>query len=131
MSAVLDASAVLELLLGSTHTEVVRRAVDSGAFAPHLMDIEVVHTLRGFVLGRRMDETVALRSIRLLEESPIERVPHEGLLVDVWDYRHHLSAYDAAYVALANRLKVELITADARLARAPNLPVPITLIPPG
>jgi predicted nucleic acid-binding protein len=129
MSAVLDASAVLEFLLGSKHNEVVRRALESGAFAPHLMDIEVVHRLRGFVLGGRLDEEAALQSIHILEGSPIERVPHEGLLIDVWGYRHNLSAYDAAYVALAHRLRLGLITADARLARAPNLPVPVTLIP--
>jgi predicted nucleic acid-binding protein len=129
MSAVLDASAVLEFLLGSKHGEVVRRALESGAFSPHLMDMEVVHRLRGFVLGGRLDEGAALQSIRMLEESPIERVPHEGLLLDVWSHRHNLSAYDAVYVALAHRLRVVLITADARLARVSNLPVSVTLIP--
>ena len=76
-----------------------------------------------------MDEEVAAQSVRLLEQSPIERLSLTGLLADVWKYRHNLSAYDAAYVALAERLQVGLVTADVNLAGAPNLQVPITLIP--
>jgi predicted nucleic acid-binding protein len=109
----------------------VRNEVEAGAFAPHLMDVEIVHRLRGFVRGGYMQESVARRSIQLLEEMPIERLPHVGLLADVWSYRHNLSAYDATYVALAHRLNVGLVTADARLARAPDLAVPVTLIPVG
>ena len=131
MSAVLDASAVLELLLGSARTQKVRSAIFAGAFAPHLMDIEIVHRLGGFVRAGHMTEEAALRVISLLEKMPIERFPHDGLLSDVWSYRHNLSAYDAAYVALAHRLNVGLITADARLARDPSLTVPVTLIPVG
>ena len=76
-----------------------------------------------------MDEEVAAQSVRLLEQSPIERLSLTGLLADVWKYRQYLSAYDAAYVALAERLQVGLVTADVHLAGAPNLQVPITLIP--
>ena len=76
-----------------------------------------------------MDEEVAALRIYLLERSPIERLSHYGMLADVWGYRHNLSAFDAAYVVLAQRLEIGLVTADARLARAPNLRVPITLIP--
>lgn len=76
-----------------------------------------------------MDEEVAAQSVHLLERSPIERLSHNGMLADVWAYRHNLSAYDAAYVVLAQRLEIGLVTADARLAGAPDLRVPITLIP--
>jgi predicted nucleic acid-binding protein len=129
MSAVVDASAFLELLLGSPHAGAVREAIDSGAFAPHLLDIEVAHRLRGLVLGGFLDEEVAAKSIHLLERSPIERLSHSGLHADVWRYRHNLSAYDAAYVVLAQYLEIGLVTADARLAGAPDLRVPITVIP--
>ena len=129
MSAVVDASALLELLLGSPHAGAVRQAIESGAFAPHLLDIEVVDRLRGLVLGGLMDEDVAAQTIHLLEQSPIERLSLTGLLADVWRSRHHLSAYDAAYVVLAQRLEIGLVTADAHLVGAPDLRVPITLIP--
>ena len=59
----------------------------------------------------------------------ITRYPVFGLLDRVWQLRNHLSAYDATYVALAELLQCTLLTADARLSRAPGLRCPITLVP--
>jgi predicted nucleic acid-binding protein len=64
-----------------------------------------------------------------LVAAPIERVPHEGLLHEAWRRSAALSGYDALYVALAAQLGVGLLTTDQRLANAPQLGVPVTVIP--
>jgi predicted nucleic acid-binding protein len=65
----------------------------------------------------------------------IRHVPDEvaaGLekLAAQWELRTNLSAYDALYVALAERLDAPLLTADARLARAPGPRCPVEVLEP-
>ena len=57
------------------------------------------------------------------------RYPVFTLLERVWDLRENLSAYDASYVALAELLNCPLMTADARLSRAPGVRCSITVVP--
>jgi predicted nucleic acid-binding protein len=57
------------------------------------------------------------------------RYPVFGILDRVWQLRDNLSAYDATYVALAEQLGCALLTADQRLAGAPGLRCPITVVP--
>jgi predicted nucleic acid-binding protein len=56
------------------------------------------------------------------------RVPAVGLLQRIWELRENLSGYDATYVAVAETLETPLLTADARLARAPGPTCPITVV---
>jgi predicted nucleic acid-binding protein len=85
--------------------------------APSLIDIEVLRALRGRVLGGKLSARHADRAVRDLRRMPIDRLDMLPLLDRVWDLRANLSAYDAAYVALAESLAV-LITGDERLSRA-------------
>lgn len=86
--------------------------------APALIDLEVLSA------WRRLEATDAIASAHLqravedLGRLPIERAPHEPLLPRVWELRHNLTPYDAAYVALAETLDCPLLTADRRLASA-------------
>lgn len=126
---VLDASALIEVLLHPSSQPYVESLVASRTmYAPELLDAEVLSRLvkeqkRGALTGERMGRAIA----RLLS-APVTRVPHGHLLHDAWQRSSALSAYDALYVALAAQLGVGLVTADRRLANAPKLGVPVTLI---
>ena len=55
-----------------------------------------------------------------LADFPLHRYGHEFMLPRIWELRDNLTAYDAAYVALAEALDAPLLTRDARLAAAPG-----------
>ena len=118
---VVDASAVLELLLRTEKgVKVQERVLDSeeSLHAPHLIDIEVTQTLRRLV---SLKEITAARGKQALEDHialNIKRAEHKDLLDRVWSLRDSITAYDAAYVALAEILDAPLITCDAKLARS-------------
>jgi predicted nucleic acid-binding protein len=87
----------------------------------------------GSVLRRRAAAGViparqASRALRVLSSLVAERYPHEPLSTVAWTLRHTLSYYDALYAALAGRSGHPLLTADARLARAPGLPCAVELV---
>ena len=128
---VVDASAVLELLLRTEKgIKVQERVLDSGEslHAPHLIDIEVTQTLRRLVI---LKEITAARGKQALEDHlalNIKRAEHKGLLERVWSLRDSITAYDAAYVVLAEILDSPLITCDAKLARSHGHKARIELI---
>lgn len=90
---------------------------DSEWTAPQLWKAEVFSAMRGLTLGGMLTDTDAWRAIELIPRLGVESVPLEGLLPRMWRLRHAISAYDAAYVALAEITGATLVTADARLAR--------------
>jgi predicted nucleic acid-binding protein len=67
----------------------------------------------------------ALRDLQLL---PLHRYEHTLLLGRIWQLRHNLTAYDAAYVALAEVLSASLLTRDAALARSTGHGATIELV---
>ena len=89
--------------------------------APELIDLEVVSVLRRQLSVGRLDARRAGLALDDLLELPIRRVSHRALLRRCWQLRDNLSVYDAAYVALAEALVAPLLTADARLAKAPGV----------
>ncbi|CAN5147532.1 type II toxin-antitoxin system VapC family toxin [soil metagenome] len=119
---VLDASAVVELVL---NTEGGRRVAKRIApphetlHAPHLLTVEVAQVLRRYSMAGELDARTAAAAFGDLDDLTIERYDHEVLLSRVWSLRHNLTAYDAAYIALAEALDAPLLTADRRLAGAP------------
>ncbi|MFT3663178.1 MAG: type II toxin-antitoxin system VapC family toxin [Gordonia sp. (in: high G+C Gram-positive bacteria)] len=115
---VIDAGAIVQLLVGGLAPESLGEAPLA---APHLIDCEVISALR--TLERRQQLTSAQANDAMIGflGMDISRYPMDWLRPRVWELRHNLSAYDAAYVALAEALDVEsLLTVDARLARAPG-----------
>jgi predicted nucleic acid-binding protein len=128
---VVDASVILELLLRTPVADRLAERLldpDESMQAPHLLDLEVAQVVRrywvaGSLSGDRAGE--ALDDFQLLL---IHRHSHEPLLSRVWELRHNLTAYDAAYVALAEALGAPLVTRDARLAAAPGHAAVVELI---
>lgn len=120
---VLDASTVIELLLGSASGRKVAKRIanaDESLHAPQLMDIEVAQVMRRYCIAGKLDATRAAQAIDDLQALDLHRYPHEPLLPRIWQLRDNLTAYDAAYVALAEALRAPLLTFDARLAAAPG-----------
>jgi predicted nucleic acid-binding protein len=118
---VLDASAAIEWLLQTAAGQRIESRVYSrgeSLHAPHLLDLEVVQVLRRLVRESAVPASRADQAIDDLLDLRVARYPHYIFLPHIWRLRHNLSAYDAAYIALAERLGATLITRDARLASA-------------
>lgn len=117
---VLDASLVVELLTGGPQAGVIRHELarcDDPWIVPHLLDIEVASAIRGLTAGRRIEAERASRVIEELRALPAARCPHAPLLGRIWELRQRFTAYDAAYIALAEQTGATLYTCDAKLAR--------------
>lgn len=115
---VADASALVEILVREPADELILRMNAEDLNCPHLMDVEVMHALRSLDLRGEITTAEARRAMTDLGRLPIDRHDHTGLRGRIWELRKNLSAYDAAYVALAESLDAPLVTVDARLARA-------------
>jgi predicted nucleic acid-binding protein len=118
---VIDASALLELLLGTARAgRIALRALAPAErlHAPHLLDIEIAQALRKLV---QLEDLTALRAEQALADYGslvVDKHPHQDLLARVWALRESLTADDAAYVALAEALDAPLLTCDTRLGRS-------------
>lgn len=89
--------------------------------APELLDIEVLHALRGLVRGGRLTSEEGRLAVLAIGEWPILRRPHLPLMPRIWELRDNFTAYDAAYVALAEALRCPLVTSDVRITSAPGI----------
>ena len=118
---VIDASALLELLLGTDRANAVgARALEQRErlHAPHLLDVEIAQALRRLA---RFKEITVPRAVQALDDYGglfIERHAHLDLLPRIWRLRNAMTAYDGAYVVLAEALDAPLLTCDAKLGRS-------------
>jgi predicted nucleic acid-binding protein len=116
---VLDASAAIDWLLQTVAGQQIENRIYSRSeslHAPHLLDLEVAQVLRRLVREATVSAQRADQALQDLLSLRVTRYPHFVFLPQIWRLRHNLSAYDAAYVALAEKLGATLITRDARIA---------------
>lgn len=123
---VLDASAAVLALLNDGDAR--RLLAAEVIVVPHLADCEVASALRGQVRRDAVLRDVGERALDVWQRLGVRRFGSVGLLSRVWELRDNLTAYDATYVALAESLACDLVTADARLAQAPGPTCPITVV---
>lgn len=128
---VVDASAILEVLLASPHSARIADmlfAPGESLHAPHVLDLEVAQVLRRFVSSRDLSAERGEDALDDLLDLPLTRYPHVPLLARIWELRANVTAYDAAYLALAEALDAPLVTRDARLKSAPGHSARVELV---
>jgi predicted nucleic acid-binding protein len=120
---VVDASALLEMLLNTPASSRVTERLfgrNDTLHAPHVLDLEVAQVLRRYTISGEMDAERSEQALEDLADLPLNRYPHDVFLFRIWALRRNLTAYDAAYIALAEALEAPLVTRDSALARAPG-----------
>ncbi len=117
----MDASALVEYLFGTERGQELGPALTSREtelHVPALCDVEVTAALRRGILLGALAEPRAEQALTAYLDLPLIRHGHQALLPRILGLRANFSAYDATYVALAERLEAPFLTADRRLARA-------------
>jgi predicted nucleic acid-binding protein len=124
---VIDSAAVVDALTAVSGTDGLRaRLRDEELHAPALLDFEIVSALRGLTLGGDLSASRAEDLLTDYADLPLHRWDGaDSLRRRAFQLRHNVSAYDAAYLALAESLECPLLTRDTRLARSSGHAVPI------
>ena len=124
---VLDASAALSGLLNAGPARMTMS--EQQIHVPHLIDSEVASGLRYRVAAQQISGDDGWAALDVWRRLAVTRYPVAPVLDRIWELRDHLSAYDAGYIALAERLGCAVLTADPRLSRAPGIRCPVTVVP--
>jgi predicted nucleic acid-binding protein len=128
---VVDASALLEVLLRTQRGQAIEARFFDGSeslHSPHLLDVEVAQVIRRFAMTGEIDAARAQAALDDFLDLPVLRHSHSLLLRRVWALRTNFTAYDAAYVALAETLEATFLTHDRRLATAARRYVTVELV---
>lgn len=118
---VLDASAAVDYLIDAgDNGEWVRETIEDEArvAAPHLIDLEVLSSLRKRLAGREVTRGQANGALSDFRDLALVRYPATDLIERIWELRRILTPYDCAYIALSEALGVALVTTDLRLSRS-------------
>ncbi len=112
---VIDASAMIEGLVGRAPDPSLMDVLGGDLSAPHLLDTEVMSVLRGLTLGGKIAPARAEQAKRHYFSFTIARQELEPLADRIWALRHRYTSYDASYVALAEAIDADLVTCDRKL----------------
>jgi predicted nucleic acid-binding protein len=128
---VVDASVALELVLGTSRSQAIAARIAKARetlHAPHVIDLEVAQVLRRFVRARSLPTGRAADALADFRDLPVVRYPHTLLLGRIWELHENATAYDAAYLALAEALNAPLLTTDRRLRGVPRVQARIEVV---
>lgn len=129
MPVVIDASALVDLVVQSERAPAVLQAVGStDMVAPDVVNPEVLSILRRLERSGALAPRQAVQAVDDLMDAPVRRFSTLPLLAEAWSLRADVSAADACYVVLARILRCPLVTADRELSRAPGLGVPLVMV---
>jgi predicted nucleic acid-binding protein len=124
---VVDASAAVSALLNVGQARVALSGEQ--IHVPHLIDAEVASAMRRHVANGAVPSEAGWTALDTWRRLGVTRHPLPALLDRIWQLRDNMTAYDASYVALAEALGCALLTADARLSRAPGARCSVTVVP--
>ena len=130
---VIDASVLANALTDDGALGQIARAElarDDHWAAPGHVLVETFSAIRGRLPGAEISDARAHQATEALAQAAVQLIPAAPLLQRMWELRANLSAYDAAYVAAAEATECALLTADARLARAPSVRCEVRLAVP-
>jgi predicted nucleic acid-binding protein len=128
---VIESSAVVDALVDDpANPELLALIADSDLHAPSLLDYEVASALRGHALGGKLADAQLDDATEDFTALRIERYPLSTMMRDVLKLRDNFTMYDAAYVVLAQALRLPLVTADAKLTEACRLGVNVRVLRP-
>lgn len=130
---VIDASALTNAFTDDGRVGIRSRAElarDVHWAAPEHLVVEVCSAVRGRWLARKLSEERAQDALSAMVATTIDLVAIAPLLKRMWELRSNVSGYDAAYLALAETFGCALVTADARIARVPDLRCEVRLALP-
>lgn len=115
---VLDASVAVEIILKTEFGLIAldRLEQEPEVHVPEHFHIEAISALRRKALHGELKDLSATRSLALLDQMRVVRFPVMELSDVIWELRDKLTAYDAAYLALARRIGAQLLTIDDGLA---------------
>ena len=119
---VIDASLAIAVMIKPEDSAALSDRIEAGAgalAAPEILDLEVLQVLRRYVRHGGSKQRVD-QGFQTLDDLRIQRFSHEGLRDRIWSLRENLTAYDAAYFALAEMLSAPLWTRDAKFADVPG-----------
>ena len=129
MPVVIDASALVDLIVQSERAPAVAQAVGATEMvAPDVVNPEVLSILRRLERTGALAARQAVQAVDDLMDAPVRRFSTLPLLAEAWTLRANVSAADACYVVLARILRCPLVTANRKLSRAPGLGVPMLTV---
>ena len=130
---VIDASLVVDIITAKIDNSVIDDLLQLGLgqiAAPYLLDVEVIQALRKLELLNKASENECSTALALFQSLPITRKEHTPLIARISELRKNMTAYDATYVALAEKLNAELWTSDAKFSNTQTHIAKIKLIRP-